>query len=146
MQITTGDIRNSRQLTQALKDVDVVIHCAALVDLSYIPNEEELHSVNVEGKWVLMQFTPIKLIMFVCTSTGTQKVIDAAVESNVRYLIHISGSDVVVGTDPIYYGSENTTIVPRKHLLGPYSKTKFESEQLAVEANGRPLANGENCC
>lgn len=76
---------------------------------------------------------------------GTQKVIDAAVECNVRYLVHISSSDVVVSTDQIYYGSENTTTVPRKHLLGAYSKTKLESEQLAAEANNRPLANGEGC-
>ena len=71
--------------------------------------------------------------------------IDAAVECNVPYLVHISGTDVVSGYDPVYYGSENTTFVPKKHLLHPYSKTKYEGEQLVVEANGRQLANGNWC-
>ena len=50
MQITTADIRNERQLLNALKGVDVVIHCAALIDVGANPNEKELQSVNVEGK------------------------------------------------------------------------------------------------
>lgn len=50
MQITTADIRNERQLLNALKGVDVVIHCAALIDVGLHPNEKELQSVNVEGK------------------------------------------------------------------------------------------------
>ncbi len=49
MQITTADIRNDRQLVNALKGVDVIIHCAALVDLGPSPNKSELQSVNVEG-------------------------------------------------------------------------------------------------
>lgn len=50
MQITTADIRNDRQLVNAMKGVDVVIHCAALVDLSPNPNKSELQSVNVDGE------------------------------------------------------------------------------------------------
>lgn len=50
MQITTADIRNDRQLVNAMKGVDVVIHCAALVDLSAKPNKSELQSVNVDGE------------------------------------------------------------------------------------------------
>lgn len=121
MQITTADIRNERQLINAMKDVDVVIHCAALIDLGFYQNKSELQSVNVEG---------------------TQKVIDAAVECNVPYLVHISGADVSIGSDPIYYGSENTTFIPKKHLLGEYSKSKYEAEQIVTEANGRSLSNG----
>lgn len=77
---------------------------------------------------------------------GTQKVIDACIECNVPYLIYISGSDVAVGSDPIYYGSENTTVIPKKHLLGPYSKTKYEAEQIVLESNKRSLANGIWLC
>lgn len=69
--------------------------------------------------------------------------IDAAVESNVPYLVHISGADVSIGYDPVYYGSENTTFIPKNHLLGPYSKTKYEAEQIVSEANGRSLSNGK---
>lgn len=140
MQIITADIRNERQLMKAMEGVDVVIHCAALIDVDLFPNEKELHSVNVEGK-------PLELVNLIphwqFNMTGTQKVIDSAVQSNVPYLIHISGSDVTVGPDPIYYGSENTTVIAKKPLLGPYSKSKIEAEEMVVEANGRPLANGK---
>ena len=53
MQITTADIRNERQLVNAMRGVDVVIHCAALVDVGFYQNKDELHSVNVEGTWRL---------------------------------------------------------------------------------------------
>ncbi|KAJ6216763.1 hypothetical protein RDWZM_007920 [Blomia tropicalis] len=123
MQITTADIGNERQLINAMKGVDVVIHCAALIDVGQYPNESEMQTVNVDG---------------------TQKVIDAAIECNVPYVVHISGTDVTIGYDPIYYGSENTTFIPKKHLLGAYSRTKYESEQIVADSNGRSLSNVEN--
>lgn len=49
MQIITGDIRNEKLLLEVMKDVDVVIHCASLIDLELCPNQNELYSVNVEG-------------------------------------------------------------------------------------------------
>lgn len=49
MQIITGDIRNERQLSKAMENVDVVIHAAALVDVGLFQNEKELYSVNVDG-------------------------------------------------------------------------------------------------
>ncbi len=54
----------------------------------------------------------------------------------------MSGVDVVVGDDPVYFGAENTTPVPKKHVLGAYSSTKYSGELIATQANGRPLANG----
>lgn len=45
----TGDIRDQSKLAKAMAGVDVVIHCAAKVDLSLDPNAKELYSVNVEG-------------------------------------------------------------------------------------------------
>ena len=53
----------------------------------------------------------------------------------------MSGADVCIGDDPIYFGAENTTPVPKKHIL-PYSKTKYDAEVAVKEANGRTLANG----
>ena len=64
-------------------------------------------------------------------------------ECNVPYLVFVSGVDVVIGSDPIYYGSENTTFIPKKHLLGVYSSSKHEAEQAVIEANGRQLADGK---
>lgn len=75
--------------------------------------------------------------------TGTQKVIDTAIQCNVPYLVYISGADVAIGCEQIYYGSENTTLIPKRHVLGAYSKTKYEAETLVVESNERNLANGK---
>ncbi|KAI7688182.1 hypothetical protein SSS_01370 [Sarcoptes scabiei] len=46
MQIITADIRNEVQLLKALNGVDVIIHCAALIDVSLFPDESELQSIN----------------------------------------------------------------------------------------------------
>ena len=76
------------------------------------------------------------------SKTGTQILIDASVECNVKYLLYVSGADVCIGDDPIYFGAENTTPIPKKHIL-PYSKTKYDAEVIVKEANGRPLSNGK---
>lgn len=67
--------------------------------------------------------------------------IEASVECNVKFFLYVSGADVCIGDDPIYFGAENTTPVPKKHIL-PYSKTKYDAEVAVKEANGRTLANG----
>ncbi|XP_027199978.1 3 beta-hydroxysteroid dehydrogenase type 7 [Dermatophagoides pteronyssinus] len=121
MQIITGDIRNEKQLKNAMTGVNVIIHCAALIDLNFQPNLMEMQSVNVDG---------------------TQKLLEMAIENNVEYFIHISGTEVNIGNDPIYYSSENTIIIPKKPLLNPYAKTKADSEELIKEFNGRQLSNG----
>jgi nucleoside-diphosphate-sugar epimerase len=123
MLIITADIRNERAIVKALHGVDCVIHCAALIDTDLWPDEKAMQSVNVDG---------------------TQILIDASVECNVQYFVYVSGVDVVVGDDPVYFGAENTTPVPKKHVLGAYSLTKYSAELIVTQANGRPLANGNN--
>jgi len=54
----------------------------------------------------------------------------------------VSSVDVVVGDDPVYFGAENTTPIPKRHVLGAYSSTKYEGEVIVTQSNGRPLANG----
>lgn len=65
-------------------------------------------------------------------------------ECNVPYFVHVSGIDSIVGQDPIYYTTENTSVVPKKPLLVPYSLTKRESEEIVKDANGKLLQNGKN--
>ncbi|CAG2180207.1 unnamed protein product, partial [Oppiella nova] len=110
MTIITADIRNERAVVKALEGVDCVIHCAALIDTSLWPDVKSMNSVNVDG---------------------TQILIDASVELNVKYFIYVSSVDVVVGDDPIYFGAENTTPLPKRHIL-PYSKTKLDAEPLTA--------------
>ncbi|CAG2107143.1 unnamed protein product [Medioppia subpectinata] len=120
MTIITADIRNERAVVRALEGVDCVIHCAALVDTSLWPDVKSMQNINVDG---------------------TQILIDASVELNVKYFVYVSSADAVVGDDPIYFGAENTTPIPKRHIL-PYSKTKLDAEVIVKEANGRPLPNG----
>lgn len=75
-------------------------------------------------------------------STGTRIMIEGSIESNVRYFVFASTIDVVIGDDPIYYGAENTTPIPKKHVMGTYAATKHQAELVVMKANGRPLANG----
>lgn len=65
-------------------------------------------------------------------------------ECNVPYFIHISGTDSIIGQDPIYYTTEHTSVIPKKHLLVPYSVTKRESEEIVKDSNGRLLQNGKS--
>jgi len=122
MKTLIGDIRNERIVLNALEDVNCVIHCAAIMNNSGLFQDEKMmKSVNVDG---------------------TQTLINACVENNVDYFINISSVDCVLGDDAVYYGAENTTPVPTSHVLGVYSATKYEAEELVMKANGRQLANG----
>lgn len=51
MKVVTGDIRNEKTVRDIMVGVDVVIHCAALVDVNMYPDEEGMKQTNVEGKW-----------------------------------------------------------------------------------------------
>lgn len=78
---------------------------------------------------------------WVCT--GTANLLSAAIECNTRYFIYVSTADVVIGEDPVYFGAENTTPVPKKHVMGGYARSKRDGEVLVTEANGRSLRNGK---
>lgn len=67
---------------------------------------------------------------------------NAAIECNTRYFIYVSTVDVVIGDDPIYFGAENTTPIPKSFVMGAYAKTKREAELLVIDYNKKPLADG----
>lgn len=50
MKVVTGDIRNEKTVLDIMAGVDVVIHCAALVDTNMYQDEEGLKTTNVDGK------------------------------------------------------------------------------------------------
>ncbi|XP_064460844.1 3 beta-hydroxysteroid dehydrogenase type 7-like isoform X2 [Ornithodoros turicata] len=117
----TGDLCNARALQEAFAGVDCVIHAAARVDVGLFPDVEALEAVNVEG---------------------TRNVIDACIKQNVPYLVFTSTVDVVVSSNHIFFGAENTTFTPKHFLMGPYAETKHRAEQLVLQANHRVLADG----
>lgn len=117
-----GDINDARLTRDALEGVDVVIHCASLVDISMNPDVDQLKKVNVDG---------------------TASLIDACIDRQVSYFIHISTVDVCIGSDQIYYGSEATTPHNKSPITGPYGETRKEAELLVKNANSRSHNSGK---
>lgn len=60
-----------------------------------------------------------------------------------KYFVHVSDTSAVCGNDPIYYGAENTIMIPKKHVLEAYGHSKYESELRAAKSNGCLLKNGK---
>lgn len=123
MKVITGDITSEKTVMEAMPGVDVVIHCAALCDLSLEPDHKAMHRTNVDG---------------------TANLLNAAVECKVRYFVYVSTADVVIGSDQIYFGSEATTPIPEKPVMGTYAKTKRQAEVLVMDANDKMLANSSS--
>lgn len=117
-----GDINDARLTRDSLEGVDVVIHCASLIDTTIKPNVKEMTRVNV---------------------TGTASLLDACIDRSVSYFIHISTVDVCIGSDQIYFGSEATTPPSKAPIMGSYAETKREAELLVQNANNRSHSTGK---
>lgn len=113
-----GDVRDRAALAEACRGVDLVFHCAALVDWGRL-SDEELGAVNV---------------------AGTANVIQACREASVQALVHTSTLDVVYTGEPRSFVDEEAPVAER-HVNG-YCRTKAAAEALARRANGAPLASG----
>ncbi len=99
----TGDVRSLEMAKAVCKDIDVVFHFAALLPQSKV-SPQIIHSVNVGG---------------------TETMLAAAVAESVRRFI-FSSSVEIYGVPDRVPCSEDAP----KRLLGPYSSTKVECEDL----------------
>jgi len=101
IRIIDGDIRNIEKVQESMRDVDIVVHCAAALPLY---SEEDIFSTDVQG---------------------TRNVITTAYRSGVKRFVHISSTAVygVPDTHPIY---EYHPMVG----VGPYGKAKIEAENV----------------
>ena len=68
--------------------------------------------------------------------------LNAAVRHSAPYFIQISTADVCCGSDSNYYAAENTSSIPRKHILDHYSRSKYQAELIVGKASGKLLGNG----
>jgi len=106
LDVHLGDIRDSRYVEQACKDVEIVFHLAALIAIpySYIAAES-----------------------FVDTNIrGTVNVLEGVRRAGVRRMVHTSTSEV--------YGTPASVPIRETHPLNaqsPYAATKIAADQLA---------------
>jgi nucleoside-diphosphate-sugar epimerase len=99
-----GDIRNKKPLAAAMKDADVVVHCAAALPLY---PAEDIYSIDIDG---------------------TRNVLEAAKKHGIKRVIHIS-STAVYGIKTKNPTSEDDELVG----IGPYGIAKIESEKVAEQ-------------
>ena len=104
--VVCGDIRESDILKQALKDVDIVFHLAALIAIPYSYKSPSSYiKTNIEGTLNLLQ---------------------AGLDCGVEKIIHTSTSEV--------YGTAHYTPMDEKHPLqgqSPYSASKIGADMIA---------------
>lgn len=107
MEIVHGDIRDPDSTDQAMRDVDVVLHLAALIAIPYSYQAPESYvQTNV---------------------IGTLNVLRAAGRANVSRIVQTSTSET--------YGSAQYVPMDEKHpasAQSPYAATKVASDQLAL--------------
>lgn len=117
-----NDIRDTPVLLKALDGADCVIHCAAVIDTSLIPDTSTMFSVNVDG---------------------TKDIIEGCLEKNVPRLVFASTTDMVCGSEHIFYGTESTTPIPTSFMIGKYGESKCLAEDLVLNASRKLCADGK---
>lgn len=102
--ILKGDIRNKVFVSQAMENIDIVIHTAAALPLM---SKKDIFSTEVDG---------------------TRNVLEAAFQKKVERIIHISSTAVYGIPDhhPIFEDD-------RMYGVGPYGEAKILAEQACLE-------------
>lgn len=107
IEVYTGDIRDYDSVYDAMKDVDVVFHLAALIGIPY---------------------SYISPLAYIKTNTeGTYNVLEAARKLNIQRVIHTSTSEV--------YGTAQYVPIDEKHPYNPqspYAASKAAADHLAL--------------
>jgi nucleoside-diphosphate-sugar epimerase len=64
MKVTVGDIVKMEEMREAFRDVDCVIHCAAMVSYQFPPDQESLDRVNITGQ-IITHTGPLSTVCFI---------------------------------------------------------------------------------
>jgi dihydroflavonol-4-reductase len=107
----TGDLRDPASLEKAMADCDTVFHVAADYRL-WVRDPNEMYRSNVDG---------------------TRAILEAARKNGVRNVIYTS-SVATVGFGANGHRADEDSPVSLADMIGPYKRSKFMSEQLALEA------------
>jgi dihydroflavonol-4-reductase len=109
-EIAIGDVRDLASVERAAHGCDEVYHVAADYRL-WVVDEAPMYAANVEG---------------------TRNVLDAARRAKVAKIVHTSTVGAL-GIGPDKMGREDTPVT-LEDMVGPYKRSKFLAEQVALEA------------
>jgi len=109
--LVTGDLRDPASLEKGVSGCDVVFHVAADYRL-WVRDPEEMHRSNVEG---------------------TGAILAAARKNNVRRVVYTSSVATMGFTSNGRPADENSPVF-LDNMIGPYKRSKFMAEQVAIEA------------
>src|SRR5881628_3482800 len=106
-----GDLRDPDSLEPTMGGCDVVFHVAADYRL-WVPDPEQMYRSNVEG---------------------TRAILDAARKNRVRRVVYTSSVATMGFTSNGQPAAENSPVL-LDNMIGPYKRSKFMAEQVAIEA------------
>src|SRR6202163_1094745 len=107
----TGDLRDAASLEKAIAGCDTVFHVAADYRL-WVRDPEEMYRSNVDG---------------------TRAILEAARKNGVRRVVYTS-SVATVGFTGNGHPADEDSPVSLGDMIGPYKRSKFMAEQVALEA------------
>ena len=111
----TGDLRDPASMEKGISGCDAIFHVAADYRL-WVRDPNEMYRANVEG---------------------TRAILEAARKNNVRRVVYTS-SVATMGFTQNALADENSP-VSLANMIGPYKRSKFMAEQVAIEAARRGL-------
>src|SRR5271163_3410216 len=107
----TGDLRDAASLEKAMSGCDTVFHVAADYRL-WVRDPEEMYRSNVDG---------------------TRALLEAARKNGVRRIVYTS-SVATMGFTSNGNPADEDSPVSIASMIGPYKRSKFMAEQIALEA------------
>ncbi len=116
LEVVEGDLLNSSRFQEKLEGCEILYHIAGRYSL-WNPDPSEIYEVNVEG---------------------TRRLLDAALESQVRRVVHTT----TVGTlrvTPDLSSTSEADLVDLTDLRGHYKRSKWQSEHLTLSYQERGL-------
>lgn len=106
-----GDLRDPVSLEKGIAGCDVVFHVAADYRL-WVRDPEEMYRANVEG---------------------TRAILEAARKNKIRRVVYTS-SVATMGFTSNGQPADESSPVSLDKMIGPYKRSKFMAEQVAIEA------------
>ena len=107
--IIDGDITNIQEISDAIKDHEIIVHLAALISVEEsIKNPSKTFHINIEG---------------------TKNVLEACKKNNIKKIVVASSSAVYGECELDFKLSEETKLEP----ISPYGKSKAKMEQEIIK-------------